>query len=135
MSDTHRMLSARRCQYENPNLPKYIVPYDEAIQVEIELNQCRRELAADRQELGEWKTLQSWGGTPQIVDEFIKGQQSRIHAAQEAEKQRDMLAEACRLLMKIIGPLESPAWATDDEIDYAYNAGEQALAAVKGGEA
>jgi len=189
MSDTHRMLSARRCQYENPNLPKYIVPYDEAIQVEIELNQCRRELAAAKAEaekwerlhdadtahlvseqqrdnygptetlnetairlsreridccmeaervirelkreealheyqLNQWKTLQTWGGTPQIVDEFIKGQQTRIHAAQDAEKQRDMLAEAMTEYM-------------DHHMRYGFVTAviihrvEQALAAVK----
>jgi hypothetical protein len=57
-------------------------------------SQVDNELAEARQELSEWKTLQSWGGTPQIVDEFIKGQQTRIHAAQDAEGERDALAEA-----------------------------------------
>lgn len=51
----------------------------------------------------------------------------------EVQEQRDRLAEACRLLMKIIGPKETIVWATDKEIDYAYNAGEEALAAVEGG--
>lgn len=46
-----------------------------------------------RGELAEWKTLQSWGGTPEIINDFIKGQQTRIHAAQHAEDQRDRLAE------------------------------------------
>jgi predicted RNase H-like nuclease (RuvC/YqgF family) len=41
------------------------------------------------EELNEWKTLTSWGGTPEIINDFIKGQQSRICAAQGAEKQRD----------------------------------------------
>ena len=45
-------------------------------------------------------------------------------------EQRDRLAEACRLLMKIIGPLENPEWATDEEIDRAYDAGEAALEAI-----
>lgn len=48
-----------------------------------------RELA----EALEWKHMLSiWGGTPEIVDSFIKGQQERIAAAQEAENQRDELA-------------------------------------------
>ncbi len=42
--------------------------------------------------------------------------------------QRDRLAEACRLLMAIVGPLEKNTWATDNQIDRAYNAGKQALA-------
>jgi hypothetical protein len=37
------------------------------------------------EELNEWKTLMSWGGTPEIINDFIKGQQSRIYAAQKAE--------------------------------------------------
>jgi hypothetical protein len=48
------------------------------------------------EELNEWRTLMSWGGTPEIINDFIKGQQSRIYAAQEAEEQRDALAEALR---------------------------------------
>jgi len=53
--------------------------------------QLERELAEAREELIQWRTLRSWGGTPQIIDDFIKGQQSRIHAAQDAERQRDAL--------------------------------------------
>ena len=89
-----------------------------------------RELAEARQELNEWKTLQSWGGTPQIVDEFIKGQQSRIHAAQDAEKQRDVLAEALEMI--------ATHNHADGQCDNGYSprhVAKQALAAVKGGEA
>ena len=50
------------------------------------------------EELSEWRTLMSWGATPEIINDFIKGQQSRIYAAQEAEEQRDRLAEAARTL-------------------------------------
>jgi hypothetical protein len=49
------------------------------------------------EELNEWKTLISWGGTPEIINDFIKGQQSRIYAAQKAEAERDLWrAEAQR---------------------------------------
>jgi hypothetical protein len=49
------------------------------------------------EELNEWKTLMSWGGTPEIINDFIKGQQSRIYAAQDAQEQRDLWrAEAQR---------------------------------------
>jgi hypothetical protein len=41
------------------------------------------------EELNEWKTLTSWGSTPEIINDFIKGQQSRIHAAQEVEAELD----------------------------------------------
>jgi len=46
----------------------------------------------------------------------------------DAERQRDRLAVACRLLMAIVGPLEKKPWATDNQINRAYNAGKQALA-------
>jgi hypothetical protein len=49
------------------------------------------------EELNEWKMLISWGGTPEIINDFIKGQQSRIYAAQKAEAERDLWrAEAQR---------------------------------------
>lgn len=57
--------------------------------------QLERELA----EALEWKRyLSSWGGTPEIVFSFIQGQQARIHAAQEVEKQRDALIEGLEKL-------------------------------------
>ncbi len=92
-----------------------ISPWSLCMKLEIEL-------AAVKQELNEWKTLQTWGGTPQIVDEFIKGQQTRIYAAQDAEKQRDTMAEAldyiahCGLSARHLS-------------DYA----KEAIAAMKGG--
>jgi hypothetical protein len=44
-----------------------------------------------KSELNEWKTLKTWGGAPEIIDQFIKGQQMRIYAAQEVET--DLQAE------------------------------------------
>jgi hypothetical protein len=54
-------------------------------------------------ELNEWRTLSGWGGTPEIINDFIKGQQSRIYAAQEAEEQRDRLAEALERILEYQG--------------------------------
>jgi len=54
----------------------------------------------------------------------------------EAREQRDRLAEACKLLMRVIGDPNASAedwWATEDEINAAWNSGSEALAAVKGG--
>jgi len=60
-----------------------------------------RELTAAREKLAEWNILNGWGGTPEIINDFIKGQQTRIHYAQNLEEeltavteQRDRLAEA-----------------------------------------
>ena len=50
--------------------------------------------------------------------------------------QRDRLAETCKLLMRVIGDPNASAedwWATEDEINAAWNSGSEALAAVEGG--
>jgi hypothetical protein len=36
-------------------------------------------------ELRDWQRLQLWGGTPAVVEAFIKGQQNRIHTCQDLE--------------------------------------------------
>lgn len=54
----------------------------------------------------------------------------------EEREQRDRLAGACKLLMRVIGDPTASAedwWATEDEINAAWNSGSEALAAVKGG--
>jgi hypothetical protein len=55
-----------------------------------------------RAELATWHSLRLWGTTPEIVHDFIKGQQARIHAAQDAEaelaterEKLSTLREAC----------------------------------------
>ena len=35
--------------------------------------------------LADWSLLNTWGGTPEIIHEFIKGQQHRIHYCQDLE--------------------------------------------------
>jgi len=48
--------------------------------------------------LAEWSVLNLWGGTPEIIHEFIKGQQNRIHHCQDLETELDRLrAEVERL--------------------------------------
>lgn len=48
--------------------------------------------------LAEWSVLNLWGGTPEIIHEFIKGQQDRIHHCQDLETELDRLrAEVERL--------------------------------------
>jgi len=39
------------------------------------------------EQLSEWRILNLWGGTPELIHEFIKGQQDRIHHAQNVEKE------------------------------------------------
>jgi hypothetical protein len=81
--------------------------------------------------LSEWKTLMSWGGTPEIINDFIKGQQSRIYAAQDAEEQRDRLAEALqRVRDGYGGQLASPNCCEDCDFLIPIDA---ALTAMEGG--
>jgi hypothetical protein len=46
-------------------------------------------------------------------------------------EQRDRLAEACKLLMRVIGDPAENWWPTEDEVNAAWNSGSEALAAVK----
>lgn len=62
-----------------------------------------------KKELREWQTLRSWGYTPKIVDEFIKGQQCRIHAVQDVEKERDQLKAENERLKTTITELRNNA--------------------------
>ena len=52
-------------------------------------------------ELREWHLLRLWGTTPEIVHDFIKGQQSRIHAAQDIEAELAAERENVRVLLNL----------------------------------
>jgi hypothetical protein len=51
------------------------------------------ELNAARAEITEWRILNGWGGTPEIINDFIKGQQTRIHHAQDLETELTAVRE------------------------------------------
>jgi hypothetical protein len=74
--------------------------------------------------------------TPREVYELRdKAERYRLEA-NSLMMQRDRLAEACKLLMRVIGDPNASAedwWATEDEVNAAWNSGSEALAAVKGG--
>jgi hypothetical protein len=137
MSDTHRALDARRRQVEIPNLPKYIVAYDIAAEIENELNQCRRELAAAKAEAEKWEKLHdadtahlvsvqmrdNYGPTETLNETAIRISRERIDCCMEAEKQRDMLAEALRKVRDYKG-----YFGEEDPASIAI----EALATVKG---
>jgi hypothetical protein len=46
-------------------------------------------------ELADWSVLKGWGGTPEIIHKFIKGQQNRIHHCQDLEA--ELITERARL--------------------------------------
>ena len=117
--------------YES-DLPKWddddYVPVPVYIRMRKNAKDIERELAEAREQLNEWTTLCIWGGTPQHVHDFIKGQQERIHAAQDAEQQRDRLAESLKVIQTVATPPHHHR-ALIAIRDMAM----QALAAVKGG--
>jgi hypothetical protein len=45
--------------------------------------------------LTDWSVLKLWGGTPEIIHEFVKGQQERIHHCQDIAA--ELTAERARL--------------------------------------
>ena len=60
---------------------------------ELDADRARAERAEAA--LAEWSVLNLWGGTPEIIHEFIKGQQNRIHHCQDLEAE---CLEQARLL-------------------------------------
>ena len=60
---------------------------------ELDADRARAERAEAA--LAEWSVLNLWGGTPEIIHEFIKGQQNRIHHRQDLEAE---CLEQARLL-------------------------------------
>ena len=77
------------------------------------------------------KRLRNFCGDEFVPIEFARKLERELAAVTE---QRDRLAEACKLLMRVIGDPNASAedwWATEDEINAAWNSGNEALA-VKG---
>jgi DNA anti-recombination protein RmuC len=86
-----------------------------------------RERDEAREELQQWKMLCAWGGTPEHIDQFIKGQQSRIHQAQDIEetceqleRERDEARDQLQAMREAIREVfnsfadEDSAWLLDD---------------------
>lgn len=77
----------------------HVVPTEWAQQLE-------RERAEAREEIIEWKTLCLWGGTPEHIHGFIKGQKSRIR---HLERERDEALEEVRRLKAILDLIKKEA--------------------------
>lgn len=65
---------------------------------ELDADRARAERAEAA--LAEWSVLNLWGGTPEIIHEFIKGQQNRIHHCQDLETELAHLRAAIDAAMK-----------------------------------
>lgn len=81
-----------------------------------EIGQAIDAAIEELEELNEWKTLKSWGGTPEIINDFIKGQQSRINYSQDLES---ILSETVRRVDRLADVLRTIAvsdWKTAGEL-------------------
>lgn len=66
--------------------------------------------------------------------EAKESEESETRWAAQYKAERDRLAEALEYCLKIIGPPnKDPEWWSDCDCDKAWNDGQAALAAVKGG--
>jgi len=112
VSDTPRT-DAARLEWEDLAPPDYYrCPYvnaEVATQLERELSLSQEETSEvikfSRQvelELRDWQRLQLWGGTPAVVEAFIKGQQNRIHTCQELEQELTAWKECAKGLLRAL---------------------------------
>ncbi len=60
--------------------------HQELVETQCKLMDITQERDKLQEELMEWRPLCLWGGTPEYIHEFIRGQQTRIHEAQDIEK-------------------------------------------------
>jgi hypothetical protein len=81
---------------ETPRTDKFTSTWDfhdEPFEAAEHARTLERELTAAQEELAEWSILKGWGGTPEIINDFIKGQQTRIHYAQNLEEELTAVTE------------------------------------------
>ena len=95
-------------------------------------------------ELADWSVLNLWGGTPDFIHEFIKGQQARIHRCQDLEAdnakwQKLLLMSRDDREIDLISEIEEQArllgMSGEREADLSGKLGrlESELAAIKNG--
>lgn len=76
-------------------------------------------------ELKEWSLLNLWGGTPEIIHAFVKGQQARIHAAQDVEGELESTKERALTLANSLDKAEAELATERARLDWLEgNAGD-----------
>jgi hypothetical protein len=85
-------------------------------------DQCKRPMCVMRRERERYKIA---------LDKYSEDEATNTLLG--LKEQRDRLAEACKLLMRVIGDPAENWWPTEDEVNAAWNSGSEALAAWKGG--
>jgi hypothetical protein len=92
----HNANEASRLRAEVERLNAQVELDDKAKLFLVRLNRSDRIRAEKAEaELADWSVLKGWGGTPEIIHEFIKGQQTRIHHCQDLEA--ELITERARL--------------------------------------
>ena len=74
-------------------------------------------------ELKEWSLLNLWGGTPEIIHNFVKGQQARIHAAQDVEAELDATKERALTLADSLDQAQAELATERARLDYLSTRG------------
>ena len=88
MSDTPETNSIIRNAQASDHPPTRL-----AAMLTVKCEKLERERDEAREEIKEWKTLCLWGGTPEHIHGFIRGQQSRIqHLECERDEAMELLA-------------------------------------------
>ena len=95
---SHNANQAGRLRAEVEALKQSIESGQRVLREDAERNAARAERAEAM--LAEWSVLNLWGGTPEIIHEFIKGQQNRIHHCQDLETELAHLRAAIDAAMK-----------------------------------
>jgi len=103
MSDTPET-DAETMQDEWDHVDMDFGPFAPSIMVSAEFaRRLERERDKLQEELMEWRPLCLWGGTPEYIHQFIKGQQARIHRTQDIEAQLKEAGESCEMWIKSLG--------------------------------
>jgi len=76
--------------------------YERFDKLERERDEARVERDKVKDELMEWRPLCLWGGTPEYIHQFIKGQQARIHQTQNIETQLKEARESCEMWINLL---------------------------------
>ena len=83
-------------------------------------------------ELKEWSLLNLWGGTPEIIHNFVKGQQARIHAAQDVEAELDATKERALTLADSLDQAQAELATERARLDWLESAAATELQSERG---